>query len=186
MWDRNRNLSRVRWKDVEVLLNLETKDGIAMRGGQRVPDADAKPLLQKAYERFINDSYWLNPFFKFFDEGVTRKVVDLGGGKYALLVEYGSGGVTPGDAYLWYHDGRYLPNRCKMWVSLLPIGGVEVTWDRYQTLQTGAKVATKHDWFAPFELTDVAGAENMARLIDPDPFLPLVGTASQAASRPAR
>jgi hypothetical protein len=188
VWDRARNLSRVKWDDVEVLLDLSTKKGIVTKGGARIDGAAAEPYLKKAYERWVNDSFWLNPFPKFFDEGVTRELIELDDGQEAVLIEFSSGGVTPGDAYLWFHDGRYRPNKVKMWVSILPIGGIEVTWERYQTLQTGALVATKHDWFAPFELTEVAGATTMAGLIDPDPFAALVGTTetSSAASRPAR
>lgn len=189
VWDRNRKLSRVIWDEHEVLLDLTTKKGIARTNGSEVKGAQAEKLFAKAYEIFINDSFWLNPFPKFLDEGVKLERVELDGGWEALLVTFPSGGVTPGDKYLWFHDGRYRPSRVKMWVSLLPIGGVEVTWERYQTLQTGAEVATKHDWFRPFELTDVAGAPSIDGLMTPDPFEPLVGTATSTAgpaSRPSK
>ncbi|MEZ4247468.1 MAG: hypothetical protein R3B99_04425 [Polyangiales bacterium] len=55
-------------------------------------------------------------------------------------------------------------------VSILPVGGIECTWDRWQTLATGAKVSTKHDCgIFVLELTDVAGAEDVRALEGDDP-----------------
>ena len=94
----------------------------------------------------------------------------------ALLVSFGSGGRTPGDAYLWTvgADGR--PTAWRMWVSILPIGGLKVSWAGWTRLSTGAWVATEHA-LGPIDLclTQVEGAASLAALLgdQPDPFAPL-------------
>ena len=92
------------------------------------------------------------------------------------MVSYASGGLTPGDAYVWIvgPDGR--PRSWKMWVSIIPIGGVEVSWDGWRELATGAWISTAHHGplGLTLELGDVRGAETLEALVDgPDPFSPL-------------
>lgn len=58
------------------------------------------------------------------------------------------------------------------WVSIIPIGGVSATWDKWVELPTGAFVSTSHD-LGPFttEVTDLDAAATLADLVDgPDPF----------------
>lgn len=179
IWDKKRGFARVKWDDKEVLLRTSDRSGIAKVGGEVVED---QALLDEAYKRWVNDAFWLNPMATFFDEGVTRELIELENKNKALVVRYSSGGVTPGDTYVWYHDGRFLPVKWKMWVSLLPIGGIEVTWENYRTLQTGAMVSTKHDWLLPFELEGVMAAKDVTTLLGNDPFAAL----TEAASQPAR
>jgi hypothetical protein len=64
--------------------------------------------------------------------------------KDALLVTYSSGGVTPGDSYLWVLDENNVPLYFKMWVKILPIGGIKGTWENWLTTKTGAKIASTH------------------------------------------
>jgi hypothetical protein len=49
------------------------------------------------------------------DEGTTRSLVKNEDKTNGLLVSYASGGVTPGDAYLWKLDANGLPQSYKMW-----------------------------------------------------------------------
>jgi len=176
LWDRQRGLIEVRWDDIRVLRSLDGRYRRAYRAGAEVVGDDAAKLIDTAYRRWANDSFWLNPLVKLFDDGVERSVVTLDDGERALLVRYGRGGVTPGDAYLWLgggEDGR--PRAVRMWVSVIPVGGVEASWERWLTLSTGARVATHHDISGrKLELSEVEGATTLAALTGgDDPFTPL-------------
>ncbi len=176
LWDLERNFSRVRWDDIEVLQRLDRRDGIAFENGHRVGEERRVELVEEAWELFCNDTFWLNPLVKLFDDGTTRSIVTLDDGRKGLFVAYASGGVTPGDAYLWVPGHDDLPVEVRMWVSVFPIGGVRVTWDDWITLPTGAKVATRHQ-IGPFsvELDDVEAAATLAELEPgPDPFAALL------------
>ncbi len=136
--------------------------------------------MATAYAAWINDSFWLNPVVKLRDEGVTVSLVQVeraAGPARGRLVEYASGGLTPGDAYLWIvgDDGR--PIAWQMWVSVLPIGGAEATWSGWTELDTGAWVSTAHA-MGPVHvaLTGVAAAPTVGELEPgPDPFAALLG-----------
>ncbi|MEM9071523.1 MAG: hypothetical protein AAGE52_23655 [Myxococcota bacterium] len=174
LWDRGRGFAQVRWDNVDVRLRLSDQEGVALVDGTRVDGEAAAELRSKAYAFWVNDSFWLNPVVKAFDEGVTREALEVEG-KRALLVRYASGGVTPGDEYLWILDDENRPIAWRMWVSILPVGGVEATWDGWTELSTGAVVATRHELlgFLTLELSDVEGAATLEALVDDDPFADL-------------
>ena len=179
LWDRRRMYARVAWGDVTAYVNLTTRGGVVQKGGSWVTGGEQRKLLDKAYAAWINDSYWLNPLTKLFDEGVTRKTVAQPDGSLALEVSYGGVGLTPGDSYLWLlgPDGR--PRGWQMWVSILPVKGLFVAWDGWTQLASGAWVATQHQLTGTgvkLDLTDVAGATTLKDLVPgPDPFAMLVG-----------
>jgi hypothetical protein len=176
LWDRSRNLARVRWRGSEVLLDVHRRTGRAFTDGEELSGEPAKKEVDKAYRIFINDSFWLNPLPKLFDSGVTRSVVQHEG-REALLVRYGSGGVTPGDSYLWIVDQDRRPRAWRMWVSVLFIPGVEMTWDGWTRLPTGAWISTSHRLAGRevLTVTDLSAATTLAEL-EPglDPFTPLL------------
>lgn len=185
LWDRQRRLSRVRWGDTEVLMRLDDKSGVVRVNGAVVEGDAKREALESAYKRFINDTFWLNPLATLYHEGVTRELVKLENNHEALLVTFSSGGVTPGDKYLIYPDGtNWLPKKWKLWVSIIPVGGLEATWERYKTLQTGFVVSTFHAGLVDLELKDVEGANDWTRMFDEDPFAEIVPS-SAPASRPA-
>jgi hypothetical protein len=174
LWDRRRNLDRVDHGRDEILIDLSTHAGRALHDGAVV--ADPKKLLDRAYAAWVNDSFWLNPVVKAFDDGTSRQLVADADGAPGVLVTYSTGGLTPGDAYLWEPgpDGR--PAAWRMWVSVLPIGGIRVTWDGWQQLATGAWVSTVHRWpFFTFKVSDVAGAADLSELSAEDPFASIAG-----------
>lgn len=146
LWDRERGYLRLTEGDRVTWLRLDNLDGVAREGDRALTGDARRAALESAWSAFCNDSFWLNPVVKVFDPGTSRKRVPLGDGTYALLVTYSSGGVTPGDSYLWIPgpDGR--PAAWRMWVSILPIGGVEATWEGWIRLPTGAWVSTEHAW----------------------------------------
>ena len=146
VWDRKRNLVEVVWRDNKVLLNLdEWEKGRAFDDGREITDrGELDKKRGKAWEIFCNDTFWFIAPTKAFDEGVQRWIVRQEDGTDALLVTYTSGGLTPGDSYLWLLDESGLPTSFKLWVSIIPIGGLEATWEGWETLESGLRVPTLH------------------------------------------
>ncbi|MEO6953140.1 MAG: hypothetical protein ABI321_15170 [Polyangia bacterium] len=172
LWDRTRNLDRVRWGDDEVLLDVAKQTGRATHKGRVLRGEEADELVKKAYARFCNDTFWLNPLAKLFDDGVTRsRAVDKDG--ESLLVHYASGGTTPGDTYQWLIGEGDVPRAWRMFVHVIKIKGLEMTWQDWQTLSTGARVATRHRALGldALKLTDIVGGATLADVEPgPDPF----------------
>ena len=176
LWDRQRSLARVEWRKNRVLLDVNSQKGRAWRDGVELPDgADKDALLHKAYALWINDSFWLNPVVKAFDDGTSRArgTVD---GKRALLVSYASGGITPGDKYLWILDDQARPVAWRLWVKILPVGGLQFTWEGWTKLATGAWVATSHKaaGIDAVHLTDLAAGATLHDIEPDDPFAPIL------------
>ena len=175
LWDKERHFVRVGWGEREVLLNLEEISGLAFRNGQAVDDEKNDKLVQKAWAAFCNDSFWLNAVVKAFDPGTERRLVDWEG-RSALLITYTSGGVTPGDSYLWLLDEQGRPEAWRIWASILPIGGVRFQWEDWTQLPGGAWVATtrKHPLLT-LNVTDLQAAGSWQELgLSSDPFASLV------------
>ncbi len=143
-WDKKNNKAQVDWGGKKALLNLSEFKAEAYENGRLQEGEAAAKISQEAWKWFYNNMYWLCAPAKLMDPGSTRSIVSLEGGKKGLLVEYSSGGVTPGDAYLWEMNDAGLPVKYQMWVSILPIGGVSGSWENWAILPTGAKIATRH------------------------------------------
>jgi len=176
LWDRTRNLVKVNWKGHEVLLNPDEISGKAWKDGTEVTGDAGDKLVKEAWGYFCNDSFWLNAPAKVFDPGTERRVVTLEDGSKALLITYVSGGVTPGDSYLWMLDSNGLPTSYKMWVSIIPIGGLEFTWEDYTTLPTGAKIAKTHkSKVLGIDITNIKATKDMVSFgLAKDPFQPIL------------
>ena len=145
VWDKKNQMVQVKWDKNDVLLNLKDwNKGKAFSEGKEITDSQLDVLRGKAWAIFCNDSYWLIAPYKVFDEGVTRKIVKAEDGTEALLASYSSGGVTPGDSYLWILDKNATPTAYKMCVKILPIGGVSATWEDWKTTETEAIIAQNH------------------------------------------
>lgn len=175
LWDRVRNFDRVRYGETEVLLDIAHRTGVARRHNTLLAGADLAAATDRAWKLWANDSFWLNPVVKLFDDGTTRSITHVDGA-LALKVQYASGGVTPGDSYLWILGANGRPARWRMWVSILPIPGIEVSWEGWQQLSTGAWIATEHHMGPlPIQLTNIAAAETLSALeTGGDPFAALV------------
>lgn len=144
-WDKEADTALVMWSDYVVSLDLKVagkgrvaKDKIPLEGLEK------EKLIKKATSFFNNDSFWLVAPFKVFDPGTERSIVSLKDGTQALLVTYTSGGDTPGDSYLWKLQPNGFPISFKMWVSIIPIGGIEASWDEWQVTESGAFLPSKH------------------------------------------
>ncbi len=144
LWDKHQNTVLVKWDDIEVDLDIATKNGKVKKNGESVSGSVAKELVDDAWSYFCNDSFWLNAPAKIMDKGTTRSLVKLEDGKFGLKVTYGQGGVTPGDTYVWLIDEEGMPYAYKMWVKIIPVGGMQFSWEGWETLPGGAKVSTLH------------------------------------------
>ncbi len=173
VWDQKRKLVEVKWRDNQVLLNLgDWQKGKAYDDSKEVTGSELDKKRGKAWEIFCNDSFWFIAPTKAMDQGVKRAIVKDESGKKALLVTYTSGGVTPGDSYLWLLDDSGIPNAFKLWVSIIPIGGVKATWENWKTLDSGLKVATEHKLGpVPLPITNTAGGRDFQAVgLSNDPF----------------
>lgn len=162
-WDKTKGLVQVRWGDTEVLLRTADVSGKAWRNRELLEGEAAQEAIQTAWSYFCNDSFWLNAPAKVFDPGTQRSLVDLEDGSQGLLVEYTSGGVTPGDAYLWKLNEDGLPQSFQMWVAIIPVGGLEASWEGWTTLPTGARLSTVHDLgLLTTEISNLKGGNTLA------------------------
>lgn len=166
IWDRKRDFAQVKWGENVVLINLDNQKGVAYVAGEKVEEETSDELVKTAWAHYCNDSFWLNPISKVFDPGTSRALVDLKDGNKGLLITYSSGGVTPGDSYLWITDPDGLAKEWRMWVGIIPIGGVSTTWEGWKTLATGAIVATQHKgaFGLTLELTDIKAGRTLGEL----------------------
>ena len=144
-WDKKNNKAIIEFADYKVLYNLNTMNAQCYKNRQML-DGDAhEAAKQKAWSNWCNDSFWMIAPFKLFDIGTTRKVVTIDNKRH-LMVEYSSGGVTPGDSYLWILDENQRPYGWKMWRSILSIKGIYNAWSGWQTFE-GIQFSTTHDFF---------------------------------------
>lgn len=138
VWDKANNQVTVSWDNNEIFLNLNE------------PPEEYSTIQYEAYEYFLNDSFWLIAPFKVRDDGVMRSTVQVDGGR-GLLVTYTSGGVTPGDSYLWIIDEDGFPKAWKLWTSNVPLGGLKIGW--------GGWVQKNGVWFSLFHPSQVIDLE---------------------------
>ncbi|NNC82539.1 MAG: hypothetical protein HKN79_03100, partial [Flavobacteriales bacterium] len=164
LWDRTLGKVEVVSGHQRVILNTADRSGVAFDAGQQLEGEDAEEALTSAWARFCNDSFWLIAPFKVKDPGTHREYVETEEGP-GLLVKYSSGGVTPGDSYLWYVAEDGFPYAYRMWTSILPVPGMRASWEEWTTLHTGAKVATVHALGpAQVNITDLASASSLEEL----------------------
>ncbi|WP_235298636.1 hypothetical protein [Portibacter marinus] len=171
LWDKETTDLRVAWKDSEVLMNLDQYDGRVTKDGKALEGEDKRKEIDKAFGFFCNDMFWLNAPVKARDEGTTRKLVKLENDEEALLVSYSSGGVTPGDSFLWILDENGRPTGWKMWTQVLPIKGLYTSWEAWKSLDTGAELATKHGGsIYTMEISEIKSAQSYEELGIENPF----------------
>ncbi len=145
LWDKKEGKVRVEWDDFNVLLHLDKPlESVVFKDDLELgPEAKSK-VVQEATAMFNNDSFWLVAPYKVFDQGTTRQLVAMDDGSDALLVTYSSGGTTPGDSYLWMLGDDGLPDSYRMWVKIIPIGGLEASWSKWKKMESGIMLPTSH------------------------------------------
>lgn len=144
LWDKQGNKAIVEWDEYKVKLDLDKIDGVVYKNDVEVSEDQKHQIIQEAWAFWCNDSFWMFAPFKVFDPGTSRAMVKTAVGQKGLMVTYESGGVTPGDGYLWLLDDESIPTGYKMWTSIIPIKGMYMSWENWKTLKGGAKVAISH------------------------------------------
>lgn len=127
-----------------ALFNVHTRDGDVYLNGEAVDDSMEKTqLIEQAYSRFINDSYWLLMPVKMMDPGVTRTyVADSSLNDFDVVqLSFDNVGLTPGDQYWVYVDKS--TGRVESWAFRLqghPRDHVPqpIRWTGYKTFETPA------------------------------------------------
>ncbi len=152
-WDKDTNKVEVVWDNHKVDLNLSNPaHSTTYTDNKAVVGRKNSTLIDRALDKFNNDSFWLVAPYKVFDKGVSRSIVTLKNGTKGLLVSYTLGGSTPGDSYLWLLNENGFPNAYKMWVGSIPIGGLEASWDDWVVTESGAFLPKSHQ-LGPFTLS---------------------------------
>lgn len=145
IWDKFNGKVQVKWDDYLVNVDLIAPDSsIAYKNDERLNANDSESSIEKAISYFNNDSFWLVAPFKVFDKGTARSIVELEDGTEGLLISYSSGGTTPGDTYLWKLQPNGFPISYQMWVKIIPIGGLEASWDDWKVMENGLFLPASH------------------------------------------
>ncbi|MFS4468222.1 hypothetical protein [Maribacter sp. 2210JD10-5] len=152
-WDKHNQTVEIRWDNYFVsldLINIESSK--SFENEERLTGSENESVIGKALKSFYNDSFWLVAPYKVMDKGTKLSIVILEDGSEALLVTYMEGGSTPGDSYLWLLQPNGFPKSFKMWVSIIPVGGLEATWDDWAVMESGCFLPKSHV-FGPLELS---------------------------------
>lgn len=121
-WDRQNGDYRVEWTGQEgdttfvALFNVNDHEaGTVYVDGEPVAEGRSGELLDQAYQRFINDTYWFLAPVKLLDPGVHLSTVpDSSTTEHTVVhASFDSVGLTPGDQY-WYTIDRD-SNRVDRW-----------------------------------------------------------------------
>jgi hypothetical protein len=112
LWDRQKGDYRVEWSSDSgdttfvVLFNIDTQEGSAYANGEQLSPNRTDEMLEQAYRRYINDTYWMLAPVKLLDDGVHRRYLpDSSTAESAVLhITFGEVGLTPGDQYWHYID----------------------------------------------------------------------------------
>lgn len=183
IWDKQNHLVQVRFDGHNILVDINERRGMILDQPNENSSKDAQKLCLLAWQHWVNDSFWLNPISKVFDDGTERRLVVMEDASEALLVTYTSGGATPGDSYLWTMNDDGLPTSWSFWVSIIPIGGLPFTWESWVKLSTGVMISTHH--YNPIKTVDIfapKAARELSELADDDLFDGLENDAERVIS----
>ncbi|HET9794255.1 MAG TPA: hypothetical protein VFS34_07320 [Thermoanaerobaculia bacterium] len=144
-WDRWTGRYRVEGEDAggvpwKAYINVNTKDGDYWVNGAKTEGDTRAKGLERAYGRFINDSYWLLAPWKIFDPGVTLDYVGEVAGTAGnpcdeIRLSFSGVGLTPKDVY-WMDVDRST-HRLDRWKFVLNGGNdppTAVAWKDWRKL----------------------------------------------------
>lgn len=146
VWDRKNRTVLVQGQETTVMLDFRSGQHQVLKSN----DQSEEEIIESAIASFYNDSFWLVAPFKVFDKGVERKYVETEDGP-GLLVTYTSGGVTPGDSYLWVLDENFRPKYWRIWTSSVRVKGMKFRWKNWKQYQ-GVWLATDHKAQIPINI----------------------------------
>ncbi|WP_240642322.1 hypothetical protein [Nonlabens xiamenensis] len=142
-WKVQEKLVNVYWDDYRVAFATPYPEiSHAFKNDQKLSGEERENAIAYAEKNFNNDSFWIVAPFQVMDIGTKRSVVKEDG-KEQLLVQYTSGGTTPGDTYLWELDKDYQPIAFKMWVDIIPLDGVRAKWQEWEMTAGGFPLSRK-------------------------------------------
>lgn len=105
VWDKWTGNVRIEVPEDEltILMNINSKEGKAMKAGEAITDS-SDFYLQRGYEMWVNDAYWLVMPFKLKDSGVTLKYLredttQSGEPADVVSLAFEDVGVTPENVY---------------------------------------------------------------------------------------
>lgn len=146
-WDRIKNVDVIKKKEQVIEVNLDNpSEGIVTEDGKIVTGKDKKKALEKGYSRWANDSYWFNPFPKFYDDGVERLYYRDKKNQEHLVIKYNKGDEI-GDIYDWTIGQNKLPIKWNLFVDIIPFNNVGVSWENWKETDCGLQIATLHKAF---------------------------------------
>ena len=146
---------------IEIRMNINDKIGQVWMNNELTTEPDSlSKYLQKGYEWWVNDSYWLVLPFKLQDSGVSLKYLgdgttEDGTAADLLSLTFDKVGVTPQNKYHIYVDksSRHISQwdfyvnanddeaRFKIpWKNYFPYGNIQLSGDRGQMAITDIRV----------------------------------------------
>ncbi len=127
LWDRRSGAYRIEMPGgvdttYVVLFNVNTRQGTAYLNGAPLDTSQSARMMEQAYGRFINDTYWLLVPLKLFDPGVRRAYVpdSSDAATDVLHLAFDDVGMTPGDQYWLFVDAA--TGRLRQWAYRLQSG----------------------------------------------------------------
>jgi len=108
VWDKSKEMSYIENAPFKSIISINDKSGTIWKGDVKMTEQDSiQKYVQKAYEMWVNDSYWLVMPFKLKDTGVRLQYVDeaittdsIPSDRLALTFQ--NTGVTPNNKYHVY------------------------------------------------------------------------------------
>ena len=158
LWYKKKNLSIVEWGSddnrYKVMLNTKTIRGKVWHNKVLLKEKrTVQKYLKKAYSYHTNDTFWLNPILHANSPGAKVDLIKNDKSQRKVLVSYTSGGVTPGDSYLFDFNLNGSLDSMKMWVSILPVKGVKATFVNYKKYANGLLASNiRKIWFLKLNL----------------------------------
>ncbi len=158
IWNKLNRTVDIRWKNNRLIYNQDAPNKSIIKTPENLSEKEKNILINRAENKFNNDSFWLVAPFKLFDKNVERfYVAPTTNENASLVITYKSGGSTPGDTYQWFVDENFVPTKFKMWVSIIPIKGLPASWENWKTTVTGVKLShtKKIIDLIPFRITEI-------------------------------